>query len=302
MRHLMTPVVLSACLLAATPAGAGAGDPRADDLLAQMRRAIGGQALERLQSLTFTGEFERAVGEAQMNGQFTLELAPPDKVRRDEQIDTPMGAGPTIVAAVNGGEAWRDVENSSMGGAHVVIRRPAAAPGADDGMPIRAEFQRLLLGLVANTSLLGLEASFAGQAESPDGVADVIDVRGEGGFIAQLFVDRETHLPLMVAYSGVPPQARMRVMRGGPGSHQGPAPDASADAEAAALAAAKPQPVAMQMFFGDHRKSDGLMLPTRITIQVAGKPAEEWRITATKVNAAVKADRFIKPSTASPAR
>ena len=40
----------------------------------------------------------------------------------------------------------------------------------------------------------------AGTAESPEGKADVIEVNGEGNFTAKLFVDEQTHLPLMLSW------------------------------------------------------------------------------------------------------
>ena len=52
--------------------------------------------------------------------------------------------------------------------------------------------------------------TYGGQAESPDGKADIIDVTGPDDFKVRLFVDTETHLPLMLTY--MEPEARM-VMR-----------------------------------------------------------------------------------------
>ena len=49
--------------------------------------------------------------------------------------------------------------------------------------------------------------TYAGEAESPDGKAHVIDVKNADGFAARLFIDEQTHLPLMVTYQG--PQPRM---------------------------------------------------------------------------------------------
>ncbi len=41
----------------------------------------------------------------------------------------------------------------------------------------------------------------AGRAESPQGTADVLDVKGAGGFSMRLFVSTDTHLPLMVSWT-----------------------------------------------------------------------------------------------------
>ena len=64
--------------------------------------------------------------------------------------------------------------------------------------------------------------AYGGQAESPDGKADIIDVTGPDDFKARLFVDADTHLPLMLTY--MEPEARvvMRTMtRDGAGGRSG---------------------------------------------------------------------------------
>src|SRR4029078_6332434 len=61
------------------------------------------------------------------------------------------------------------------------------------------------------------EYTFAGEAESPDGKAYVIDVKNADNFSARLFIDEQNNLPLMVTYKG--PQPRM-MTAGGPGALQ----------------------------------------------------------------------------------
>ena len=60
---------------------------------------------------------------------------------------------------------------------------------------------------------LNAQYTYAGEAESPDGKAYVIDVKNADDFAARLFIDQKTHLPLMVTYKG--PQPRM-MTTGGP--------------------------------------------------------------------------------------
>ena len=65
----------------------------------------------------------------------------------------------------------------------------------------KKEFAKLALGMFAmSPAAYPVELSDGGQAESPDGKADVIDVKGEGGFAAKLFIDAQTHLPLMLSW------------------------------------------------------------------------------------------------------
>ena len=78
----------------------------------------------------------------------------------------------------------------------------------------RTELSRLMLGwFAAAHPSLSVEFTYAGEAESPDGKADVVDAKNADGFNARLFIDRETRLPLMVTYRG--PQPRV-VTAGGP--------------------------------------------------------------------------------------
>jgi hypothetical protein len=70
------------------------------------------------------------------------------------------------------------------------------------------ELARLMLGLVAGThSSFPVTYTYGGQAESPDGKADVIDVTGPEDFKVRLFIDASNHLPLMLTY--MEPEARM---------------------------------------------------------------------------------------------
>ncbi len=71
---------------------------------------------------------------------------------------------------------------------------------------IRAEFYRCVLGVLpVAKGVSGLTFTHAGQAEANESTADVLDVKGEG-FVARLFVDSKTHLPLMLTYMAPQPR------------------------------------------------------------------------------------------------
>ncbi len=72
---------------------------------------------------------------------------------------------------------------------------------------------------------LNARYTYAGEAESPDGKAYVIDVKNDDGFAARLFIDEKTHLPLMVTYQGPQPQV---VTAGRPMTGGGSPPPAQA--------------------------------------------------------------------------
>jgi hypothetical protein len=88
----------------------------------------------------------------------------------------------------------------------------------------QTDLARLYLGLTGSTQP-GFSCTYvySGQAESPDGKADIIDVSGPDDFKARLFVDAETHLPLMLTYMEPEARVMMRTVArdgrsGGPGA------------------------------------------------------------------------------------
>src|SRR5260221_11427128 len=83
----------------------------------------------------------------------------------------------------------------------------------------QSEASRLMLGWFAMAHpAINAQDTFAGEAESPDGKAYVIDVKSADTFAARLFIDEQTHLPLMVTYKG--PQPRMMTQSMGAGGRQ----------------------------------------------------------------------------------
>ena len=119
---------------------------------------------------------------------------------------------------------------------------------------------------------------YAGQAESPEGKADVLDVKGADGFTAKLFVDAKTHLPLMLSWMDKEP---LRLTMGG-----GSAAAGSGDADA------KRKTVEYRVFYADYKSFDGMRLPTRIQRMVDGLPAEEMNFEKIKVNGKIDASKF----------
>ena len=69
---------------------------------------------------------------------------------------------------------------------------------------VKQDFARLALGLFAASPASPLTFSYAAMAEAPQGRADVLDVKGEGGFTLRYFVNNETRLPIMVTWTTPP--------------------------------------------------------------------------------------------------
>jgi hypothetical protein len=306
MNRLYATLVLSASVLAPSGVNAGAADPKAAAVLAEARKAIGGDAnLAAVKTLTVAGKQNRTMGDMQMSGDFEIAMMLPDKYLRTQVDNTPMGVTLTRESGFSGDQPL--IHNSSGhgdGSVRIVMGTPGVRPGETptpeqqaqiDAQMLRAQrqdFARLVLAWLAVAPAgMPLEYVHAGEAESPDGRADVIDVKGPDNFTAKLFIDKKTRLPLMVAYRAVEPQIRTVTTAGAAGNTDPSAREA--------MQQMQPPPTSdIQLFFSDHRKVDGLMLPFKVSKSVDGKPTEEWDVEKIKVNPVIKPDTFTRKRSA----
>jgi hypothetical protein len=237
----------------------------------------------------------------------------------------------------NGGQVIEEIDRPpSLSGGNVVIRM-AGPGGVTDPEKLTAEqkaefdqkrlvankkeFAKLALGMFAmSPAAYPLELADGGQAESPDGKADVIDVKGEGGFAAKLFIDAQTHLPLMLSWMDREPIT----MTMGPGGTvtTGGAPGAGMAAGGATTftrversggtpptpeereklmkdlearrkeAEAKARTVEYRVYYADFKSVGGVQLPHRIQRSIDGKPTEEMIFDTIKVNPKIDAKKF----------
>ena len=302
---------------AAAPAEAPAakGDPeKARAVIAAVVKAMGGDKIAKMTSFTAEGEFRRVLGEREMTGGIEMAGLLPDAFQVTQQMMRPDGmAGPSIVQTVKGTEAFRDMVGMGGGGGFMMRFGGPGGPGGAQGGPgaggpggpggpnrqdpsvmIKAELYRTLLGILPGSPVLSaLTFTHVAEAEAPNGVADVLDITGPDNFRARLFVDQAEHRPLMLSY--MMRQPRMRQMT--------PPPQFKSDEERRAyfeemrkkFEAEPPPPlVEANVFYGDFKKVDGVLLPHKITRQLEGKVQEEWTIEKYKLNVALKPEQFQK--------
>jgi hypothetical protein len=316
-------------LVAGFVPAAEAQDGKAAEVIAKTRAAIGGAKLEGLKSLTVQAASDRNVGTRQMSAAVELFLELPDKYLKSEVSSGMMNM--TMNSGFNGEKALLPGGgNLSMGAGGTMIFRMGpggpAGPAPDAVKPTpeqleemnkaavrnsRGEISRMMLGWfgTAHPSLQA-QYTYAGEAESPDGKAHVIDVKNADGFAARLFIDQNNHLPLMVTYQGRQPRIMTAggpmVAAGGGGAVTHTAPQAQsrplseeerkqmqADTEKriAAMAADTPM-VEFSLFFDDWRAVDGVQFPHKMRRAVAGETNEEWTISKVKVNPKIDANKF----------
>jgi hypothetical protein len=136
--------------------------------------------------------------------------------------------------------------------------------------------------------------TWIGTAQSPDGSADVVEVRPADGVPTRVFLDSASHMPLMITWQGGPPGF---IRRGGPPPPDGnqAAPPAQGNAPDQARAGGRRgggQPVTLRMTMSDYKTVNGIKLPQTITRGAGGQTQEEWTISSYKVNQTFKAGTF----------
>jgi hypothetical protein len=308
-------VVMGTCMFPISLRGAD----KASDIIADARKAIGGKKLDALKTLSIDASVQRNLGPMQLNTDTELLLELPDKYLRSDVMTGPMSGGSSTVGFIGD----KPVQRSATGGGGLVIRM-GPGPGPSVSTPkmtpeqqadadkrllrsVKQDVSRLMLGWFATTHpAIQVQYTFIGEAESPDGKAYVIEAKGGDDFVARLFVDEETHLPLMVTYQA--PQPRI-VTAGGPrtggpedGGH-GRADRPATDDERKKLRddtekqmaelEKQPQPLAdYTLFFDDWRDVDGIKFPHRIRRAMSGVTNEEWTVSKVKVNPKIDPKKF----------
>jgi hypothetical protein len=323
-----------------------------DKILSATRQALGGEKkLEAVKSLAIEGRAMRiSPAGTSTESEFEVAIELPDKfMRRDvlasmgnmsiyrnsgfngdgviNEIDAPpqlAGGGGNVVMFRTAGPGGSTM---TVGSGGTTMSGAAQTPEQQEAgrkamlVSARQDFARMALGMFARSpAAYPLTMSFAGQAESPDGKADVIEVKGEGDFTARLFIDATTHLPLMLSWMAKEPLTMSRSMTAGPGGPTtvtvgggggvvtGAAPAGQAlrgnmtpeerekmtkqIQEQMKEAEAKRRVVEYRLFYGDYRAVDGVQVPHRLQRSVDGKPTEEVTFEKVKVNAKIDAKKF----------
>ena len=248
--------------------------PTAESVIANARKALGGEAkIASVKTFIATGRTRQVRGENLVPIEFEIQAELPDKYSRRDEFPA-QDAGP-VTAGFVGDELVlipRPVPPPPRPGA------PAPPPNAQEMMlrqrlnQSKQDFARLLLGMFAGTTAsFPVTYSYVGQAEAPQGKADVIDVKGPANFAARLFI-AANGLPIMLSWQapGAP---------GAPGAPAAPVAPAS-------------RPPEQRLFFADYRDVDGLKLPFRIRRAAGSETTEETTFDRYRINAKVDPRRF----------
>jgi hypothetical protein len=297
MTYTILALTMAVGLVAAPAvAPAVAQADRAATVLAEARKAHRGEEkLRAVKTLEAAGAFRRSMGEMQMEGDIEILLETPDKLRRNEEMEMPGGATMARTEVLNGNDVWDDSgQRGGMGTGHgmaIVMRGPGGDLDPARMKEMQRRMRRMDLARYSLAWLLTSDAKVAhvGIAEAPDGKADVLEFTPAEGPAMKLFIDQQTHLPLMVTWQA--PQPRLVMRRGGRGVT---AEEAERLAREAAAETTPPPMATFEMRLAEYKKVDGLQFPHLITRAVNGQPNEEWTVKTYKVNPTFKANTFTK--------
>jgi hypothetical protein len=334
MLRKIAPAVLAMVVATAVAAPAQVADVK--QILAGARAALGGdKKLDAVKTLTMSGQSLRTNSSGTtVGGDIELAIELPDKFMRRDMVANMGNMSIYRVSGFNGDGVINEIDQppqlSGGGGGQVVMFRMAGPGGTVTGpgtAPLTPEqqeamrkamlgsakqdFARLTLGMLATSfPAFPLTMSYAGQAESPDGKADIIDVKGDGDFAVRLFIDSKTHLPLMLSWMAKEPMVMTRQVGGPGGSRTVIAGGAAVQAPTGKVtpeeqqklmeqlaaqrkeAEAKLRVVEYRLYYADYRSVDGAMIPFRLERSIDGKPAEEITFDKVKVNSKIDAKTF----------
>jgi hypothetical protein len=298
MRRTIQALFLSLLAAEVLVVGQGADARR---VLTELRAALGGEEkLSAVKTVAIEGQVTRpSPNGTSMASDFELAFELPDKYMKSDVFANLGGTQLKRRTGFNGAEVFEEMDAppGMMGGnMHVMRMGPGAMPGGQATPEqlerqraqiltiSRREFARLALGMFGSSfSPLPLEFKYAGQAESSDGKADILEVQGADGFTAKLFVDGKSHLPLMLTWMDKEPLT-MTMRPGGPG--------AAEMAEQMKQAEANRRIVEHRMFYADYKAVEGVKLPTRIQRMMEGLPTEELALEKIKVNGKIDPNKF----------
>ena len=308
----LVPIVgltAGALLIAQVPAI----DPAANVVLTAAREALGGdKKLSAVKTIVATGRTRQVRGENLVPIEFEIAIELPDKYVRKDEIPA-QESEPTTVGF--SGEELIQFPVPTLPTMPMPQRAggpPAPTAASLDAARkarlanVKQDFARLTLGMFAG-SFPGFPVTFSyvAKAEAPQGKADVLEVKGPANFAARLFVNAETHLPVMVTWTPpAPPQ------RGGPPPQRGSGPPSPA-AASPATAGQVPQagregqpggrgpapgpaspPPESRIYYADYRDVNGMQIPFRLRRAVGPDTIEETTFDGFKINTKIDPKKF----------
>ena len=300
-------------------------------VLAGVRAALGGDKVAAMKTLAIEGRSTRSgPNNTSMANDFEMAFEFPDKYMKKEVVASMNGMTLSRRSGFNGEELIDETDAPPLqsmpgggGGMRMMAMGPGAVPAGGRMTPEqiaeqrrtslaanRRDHARLMFGLTGTAPVsFPVEFTYAGQAESPDGKADILELRGKDGFVARFFVDQQSHLPLMLSWMDKEP-LRMSVGGGpgpagagggggqiqtftrGSGSPQDVEKLQQELAERMKQAEAARKTVEFRLIYADYQPVNGVQIPTRLQRMIDGFAVEELSLEKIKVNQKIDPKKF----------
>jgi hypothetical protein len=299
-------------------------------VLSQIRTALGGEEkLAAVKSIAVEGQSMRPAPDGSTVAQnFELAFELPANAVKYMKQDVVANLGNATISRRSGFSGNELIDETdmpaSMGDGVRVTRMGAGGPVAANATPEqvaarktqqlqanRREFARFAIGMLGTTTAAyPAEFVYAGQVDSADGKADVLEVKAADGFAAKLYVDGKSHLPMMLVWMDKEPLRVMMgnnggtVMTGGGGGglvrtfstsgdpQQDPAKMQEEMNARLKEAEAARKMVEYRLFYAEYKMVDGVRMPTRIQRMVDGLPTEEMSLDKIRINTKIDPSKF----------
>jgi hypothetical protein len=322
-------VVLMALSVVGQQVSATKGDvEHALELLRQARAAIGGEAnIGSVQSLAISGKSRRQLqlpdqSAKELNGEFELNMLLPDKLMRMEKLTfgTPDGAERQQISEDKQVKIVRDAKVK-------IVRGEMDGSEAENNMRQheQAEIAHYMLGLLLTPpASLNATYNYVGEGEVEGTRAEIIEAQGTGGFNMKIYLDKSSHLPLMMAYQGSLPRIPLgtalkidgageagedimftRHTKEGEAGEESPRvviirkdKEAEAPVDGKKFTLPAPAPVLesawIEVRFSDFRTEGGVLLPHTLTEMINGKVETVWTVDRYDINSPSINEKFQK--------
>ena len=295
----MSRLILRVCLVAAMAAAASAQQRDAASVLADVRKALGGDAaLDAVQTLSVDGSVTESHAHAGSKG-FAVELFAmlPGHflhVKRDASVGGPMPIDITYYRGFREDELIRRTDSNIPFPSVLGPQTPEAIAKRERAQvqSHKREFARLFLVLFGKSpEACPLQFTYVGSELMDTQHTEVLEATTADGFAMRLYVDTSTYLPAALTWQS-PPTVIMTlsstaVVRGGQLVSQAPPPPVPAGDPTAGLPL-----VTRRLIVSDFKRQDGLNWPHRLREMVDAQVTEDTRLGRFKINPKIDARRF----------
>lgn len=258
-------------------------------VLAQMRQAIGGDALDSVQGFSVKGSESRNLGFARATQDGEWIYVRPDRFIHVRTSTSPFGRI-TDTTGFNGNALVSMHASSGRGGSgsgRAMTRAPdrPSLPLDLDRVVVETKraFSLFVMPLLGVTPIYPYEATYVGEDLVDKRPVQVLALEASDGYGLRLYADAVTHLPLAIGWMAAP-----QVIVYSPVERHGETPKAAPGT----ILLTKP-PETHRISFSDFAVTAGLKWPHRMREIVAGEVLGEIRLDTFKINPPIEPQRFV---------